>query len=240
VHLADWPSADLLPHDPRWSTAMDRVRQVASSALSLRKSAGLRVRLPLARLTVAAADAESLRPFTDILRDEVNVKEVVLSTDVSAHGRFEVAVNARACGPAAGRGHPEGDPRRQGGGVGAEHRRHRHRRRDHPAGRGSSPRSSSPPTRPAPPRCPAPRGWSCSTPRLTPALAAEGTARDVVRAVQQARRDAGLAVADRIALVLDAPAPVLDAVRAHEEFVAGEVLAVSVAYGPVADGSSVR
>ena len=70
---------------------------------------------------------------------------------------------------------------------------------------------------------------------VTPELAAEGTARDVVRAVQQARRDAGLDVSDRIALTLDAPAPVLDAVRTHEAFVAGEVLATSVAYAEVAE-----
>ena len=48
VHLADWPAADPLPHDAALVAAMDRVRQVASSALSLRKARGLRVRLPLA------------------------------------------------------------------------------------------------------------------------------------------------------------------------------------------------
>jgi len=89
VHLADWPAADLLPHDDALVAAMDRVRQVASAALSLRKARGLRVRLPLARLVVATPDAAALAPFADVLRDEVNVKEVVTSTDVSAHGRFE-------------------------------------------------------------------------------------------------------------------------------------------------------
>jgi isoleucyl-tRNA synthetase len=72
---------------------------------------------------------------------------------------------------------------------------------------------------------------------ITPELAAEGTARDVVRVVQQARRDAGLDVADRIELTVDGQAAVLDAVRAHEAFVAGEVLAVSVAYGAGTDGA---
>ena len=51
----------------------------------------------------------------------------------------------------------------------------------------------------------------------------------MVRLVQQARRDAGLEVSDRITLTLDAPEPVVDAVREHETFVAGEVLATSVA-----------
>ena len=70
---------------------------------------------------------------------------------------------------------------------------------------------------------------------VTPELAAEGTARDVVRVVQQARRDAGLDVSDRVALALDGPAAVLDAVRAHESFVAGEVLASSVTYAEVTE-----
>ena len=50
VHLADWPAARRrCPHDDALVAAMDRVRQVASAALSLRKARGLRVRLPLAR-----------------------------------------------------------------------------------------------------------------------------------------------------------------------------------------------
>ena len=51
----------------------------------------------------------------------------------------------------------------------------------------------------------------------------------------QRLRDAGLDVADRIALTLDGPSPVLDAVRTHEAFVAGEVLATSVTYAAAPD-----
>lgn len=65
--------------------------------------------------------------------------------------------------------------------------------------------------------------------QITPELAAEGTARDVVRVVQQARQDADLEVTDRIALSIAAPQDVLAAVRAHQEFIAHETLAVSAA-----------
>jgi isoleucyl-tRNA synthetase len=237
VHLADWPAADLLPHDDALVAAMDRVRQVASAALSLRKARGLRVRLPLARLVVAAPDAAALAPFADVLRDEVNVKEVVTSTDVSAHGRFEVAVNARACGPRlggdtqkviravkAGEWEQNADGTVTAGGITLLVGEFTEKLvATDPAGTAALPGST---------------GLVVLDTAVTPELAAEGTARDVVRVVQQARRDAGLAVADRIALVLDAPAPVLDAARAHEEFVAGEVLAGSVVHGPVTEGSS--
>ena len=50
------------------------------------------------------------------------------------------------------------------------------------------------------------RAWSCSTPRSRPELAAEGLARDVIRVVQQARREADLDVSDRITLVVEASA----------------------------------
>ncbi|MFW6205101.1 MAG: DUF5915 domain-containing protein, partial [Actinomycetota bacterium] len=72
---------------------------------------------------------------------------------------------------------------------------------------------------------------------VTPELAAEGLARDVIRVVQQARRDTGLNVSDRIRLVVEAAGEVADAVRANEQFVAGEVLAESVSYGPAGDGA---
>ena len=56
---------------------------------------------------------------------------------------------------------------------------------------------------------------------VTPELAAEGIARDLVRVVQQARRDAGLDVSDRITLTLELPDAVRSAVEPHLEFVAG-------------------
>jgi isoleucyl-tRNA synthetase len=232
VHLTDWPAGGALPHDDALVTAMDRVRQVASSALSLRKARGLRVRLPLARLTVAAADAATFAPFADILRDEVNVKEVVLTADVAAHGRFELAVNARACGPRlggdtqkviravkAGEWEQAADGTVTAGGIELLDGEYTERlvavdSEETLALPGNS-------------------GLVMLDTAVTPELAAEGTARDVVRVVQQARRDAGLDVSDRIALTVDAAEPVLAAVRTHEAFVAGEVLAERVTYAPV-------
>src|SRR5699024_481421 len=79
VHLTDWPSADEFPRADDLVDAMDEVRQITSQALALRKSRGLRVRLPLAELTVVTAQPTALEPFADILRDELNVKSVVFT-----------------------------------------------------------------------------------------------------------------------------------------------------------------
>ena len=238
VHLTDWPEASTLPRADGLVTAMDRVRQVASAALSLRKARGLRVRLPLATLTVAAADAAALEPFTDILRDEVNVKAVVLTTDVAAHGRFEIVVNARACGPRlggdtqkviravkAGEWEQAPDGTVSAGGITLLPGEYTEKLVATDADETAA--------------LPGATGLVVLDTALTPELTAEGTAKDVVRLVQQARRDAGLDVSDRITLTLDGPGWALDAVRAHEAFLAGEVLATGVTYGPVPDATLV-
>ena len=61
-------------------------------------------------------------------------------------------------------------------------------------------------------------------------LRVEGWAREIVHAVQAARRDAGLEITDRIALTLDGDETLIDAARAHQEFIAGETLATEVSY----------
>ena len=63
---------------------------------------------------------------------------------------------------------------------------------------------------------------------VTPELAAEGLARDVVRAVQQARRDAGLDVSDRIHLRLSGDASVRAAIQAHANLIKAETLATTL------------
>ena len=115
VHLADWPVASALPCDPTLVADMDRVREVCSAAHSIRKARGLRARLPLASLTVAAPDADRLAPYLDLIKDEVNVKSVTL-TD----GRGPVRVPA-AGGGVQGGGAPAGarDPGRRRGRPGA-------------------------------------------------------------------------------------------------------------------------
>ena len=61
-------------------------------------------------------------------------------------------------------------------------------------------------------------------------------AREVVRAVQNARKGAGLDITDRISLSLGGDEELLDAAREHEPYVAGEVLAVTLTYDGAANG----
>ena len=79
-----------------------------------------------------------------------------------------------------------------------------------------------------PPRSCRAAASSCSTSTLDDELRAEGYARDVVRAVQDARKAAGLQVGDRILLTLDVPAEHVAAVEQHRDTIARETLALSV------------
>ncbi|HEY2077694.1 MAG TPA: class I tRNA ligase family protein, partial [Streptosporangiaceae bacterium] len=248
VHLADWPQLADWPADDELASAMDLVRAVCSTALGLRKARQLRVRLPLARLTVAHPDAPSLAPYAELIRDEVNVKEVTLSADPASLGTFELAVNPRVLGPRIGakvqdviKAVKAGNEVRSGDSIiaaGVELEPGEYEVRLAAA----HPQSTS--------ALPGNTGLVELDMSVTPELAAEGTARDVVRIVQQSRRDAGLAVSDRIKLTIAADGAVSDAVRTHADFVAGETLAVELTVvpfdsieapvQPAGDGGSVR
>jgi len=236
VHLQDWPDVsdwNLGPDEQELAGAMDLVRSVCSTALGLRKAHQLRVRLPLASLTIAHPAAESLAPFTGLIAEEVNVKAVELSSEPATLGRFELVVNPRLLGPRlggqvqqviravkAGSWTQAGD-RVEAAGVVLEPGEYELKLA------AADPDSTS--------ALPGNAGLITLDLRVTPDLAAEGTARDVVRIVQQARRDAGLAVSDRIRLEIGADGAVADAVRAHAGFIAAETLAVDLAVRPTAE-----
>ena len=229
VHLADWPDAESLPHDPELVAAMDAVREVCSAASSVRKAEGLRVRLPLASLTVAGPDAPGLAAFRDLIADEVNVKEVVLTDDVASVAEPVVALEPKVLGPRVGADVQKllgavrsGEwSRTSDGGVEVLGRV----LADDEYSLRLVPREGS-----AAAPLPANRGVVALDTDVTPALAAEGLARDLIRAVNDARRTEGLHVSDRIRLVIDVDAhhDVAEAVEAHRDLIMAEVLAVEL------------
>ncbi|KQR66655.1 isoleucine--tRNA ligase [Frigoribacterium sp. Leaf172] len=227
VHLADWPDATAFPADDALVEAMDSVRAIASSGLSLRKSTGLRVRLPLARLTVVAPDPAALEPFASILRDELNVKSVVLTPlseeSLADYGvTRKLTVNARAAGPRIGKqvqqvipAAKKGDWRPSGENVvvgGVE------------LLPGEFTLELAVADASAAIGFVGDGGFVLLDTATTPELEAEGLARDVVRAVQQARKNAGLDVGDRIATTLGLDAPGADAVETHRDLIQAETL----------------
>ena len=233
VHLEDWPDKNLFPEDDELVAAMDRAREIASVGLALRKAHGLRVRLPLAKATVVGADAGA---FADILRDELNVKAVEFEAgDAAGDGIAQkLTVNARALGPRLGKQVQQviqaakaGDWSVTGetvvvGGIQLE------------AGEFTLEQEAADPG--AAIGFLASGGYVVLDTALTPELEAEGLARDVIRAVQDTRKAAGLDVSDRIQLSIvgDSDRDIA-ALLAHEVTIAAETLATERAFVLVAE-----
>ena len=238
VHLQDWPDANLLPAADDLVRAMDQVREVSSVAQSLRKGAFLRVRLPLSKLTVVTVDAQKLEPFADLIADELNVKAVALvELSLDSASEFGVikrlTVNARAAGPRLGKNvqsviqaakagdWSQVDGKVIAGGVELVEGEYE---LDLVADLTST--SDEAPTDQI--GILSAGGFIILDGKVTPELAAEGLARDVIRQIQQARKDAGLDVSDRISLSVRANSETASAVRAHAELIKSETLSLEL------------
>ena len=251
VHLTDWPTPDAEPAlvaDEALVAAMDDVREVVSATLGLRKAHALRVRQPLRELAVAVREPGRLEPYVALVAAELNIKHVTLvdlaGVSMADLGVAErLSVNARAAGPRLGRAvqdviraaragawSRDGDGvvvRTDGGDVTllpGEHEITTVVADDAPQGQVAAVLPAG--------------GVVLLDTSLDDALLAEGYARDVVRAVQDERKAAGLQVADRIALTLRVPADKVAAVEAHRDLIAAETLARELVVGAAPDGAA--
>ncbi len=227
VHLTDWIEPDALPQDPDLVAAMDRVREICSAAHSIRKATGHHARLPLASLTIAAPWAASFSPYRALIADEINVKSVVLTDEIGDAGRLVLHVEPALVGPRIGpatqkvitavkagdwQQHPDGTVVAAGIELALGEFRLQLRPTDETSGRALPDES----------------GIVSLDLTLTPALAAEGTARDAVRLVQSARKAAGLFAADRIELTITVPPAAAEAIETHRRYVMDQTLAVAM------------
>jgi len=239
VHLENWPDAEQFPADHALVAAMDEVREIASSGLALRKARKLRVRLPLAKLTVVTAETSGLAGFASILEEELNVKSVSFETleegSLDAFGiTKKLSVNSRALGPRLGKQVQQVIQAAKAGDwqitVSEEH------------GDGVTVggiellpgefelelQSASDASAIA---FLADGGFVILDTETTPELEAEGFARDVIRAIQDTRKAAGLNVSDRITLsVVGASEADLEALSAFETTIASETLATEARF----------
>ncbi len=225
VHLTDWPTPDELPSDPTLVQDMDRLRDVASAALRLREDAGLRVRLPLARATVAGVGALALDHLTDLLADEINVKHVHLTDDITAYASFVLKPDGKVLGPKLGKDvqhviraardgewvrNPDDTVTVAGHVLAADEFELRIQPND-VDGAVAALRTND--------------AVIVLDTTVTAELAAEGVSRDVIRQIQQQRKTLDLDISDRIRVEIVASDEVADAVLVHRDVIASAVLA---------------
>ncbi len=232
VHLADWPDASVMPHDKDLVAQMDRVRDACSVGLALRENAKLRTRLPLPKVTLAGADAAAMQPFVHLLQDELNIKDVAFADDLEAYGTFRLQVDAKVLGPKLGKQMKDvlaatrsGDwsldgERAKAGGVTLEAGEFVLQLEPKPGLTAAALSSND--------------VVLVLDTEVTPELEQEGTARDFVRLVQQARKEAGFHVSDRINLFAETDAATKVALEAHGSYIAEQVLADGITFGDAA------
>ncbi len=243
VHLADWP--DPVPLEPGGAVFVDEtlnaetqlLKRVASLGRAARAKAGLRVRQPLAEVLVkprAPAEAAALARNEALLLEELNVKALTLLEDEAAVAAFEVKPNLPALGPRLGRelgavraALAEMDAGELAAAVRAG-------RSVTVAGHELAPADLLVETRGREGYAAVGEGGHtvAVATALTPALVDEGHVREIVRRLQDLRREAGFDLADRITAWCAGGEAVARALAAHGPYVREETLAAELIAEP--------
>jgi isoleucyl-tRNA synthetase len=240
VHLCDFPKgADVAARDEELERAMALARETVRLGLGARGKAKIKVRQPLGEAVVVAdgREREAIERLADVVREELNVRTVRFVAAADELGSYEVKANYRTLGPRFGKGMPLAaeavaalDPAhvaqvlRDGGQIGIA-----------VAGKEHTLTAEELIL-----TMRAPEGYSVEREgahavaldlAIDEALLAEGRSREIVHAVQNARKGAGLQVEDRIDLALGGDEALLAAADAHRDYLVGETLALALELG---------
>ena len=238
VHLCDYPNVDEGQIDAQLEAGMDAVRRTVELGRAARAQAKVKLRQPLRKAVVVASDAEraSIERLTEVVASELNVKAVDFVRTEAELVSYRVRPNYRSLGPRFGKEMPQvaaavealdaaavAQALEMGEEVGISIDG-----RDHTL---SADDMNLVMEQLEGYQVEAEAGHAVALElELDDELRREGLAREVVRAVQEARKQAGLEVSDRIALALGGDEELLAAAREHEAYIAGETLADSVDY----------
>ena len=223
VHLSDWENVDKLPNDTNLINTMDIIRETCSTALGIREANKLRVRQPLQKMTVVVENHAGLEEFSNILKEEVNVKDIKIDSDLSRYGDMQLVVNPKI-------GKRLGSKMKE---VMIESKSGNYKNLDNGnvevAGielQGDDYTM----------RLKTTDGMAAQTMQngmgvvildteISKELEQEGLARDLVRAIQNSRKDAKLDVSNRISLKIKLQQELVEVVNQFNDFIKSEVLA---------------
>jgi isoleucyl-tRNA synthetase len=248
VHLRNFPEVDQTLVDPDLEQGMEAVRLTVELGRAARAQAKAKVRQPLRRAVIVANDAEraAIEARAALVTAELNVKELDFVSDESELVSYSAKPNYRALGPRFGKRMPQvaaavealdaghvAAVLAEGGEIGISIDG-----ADHTLGPDDITLALQPL-----------EGYEVEAEaghavalqlELDDELRREGLAREIVHAVQIARKDAGLEITDRIALALAGDEDLLAAAQAHQDYLANEVLATSVSYDGSANGATAK
>jgi isoleucyl-tRNA synthetase/very-short-patch-repair endonuclease len=229
VHLQTYPDLKDIADEQALAASMDKVREICTAGLSIRAAENIRTRQPLSKATVYFAKLDDIKNFADIIADELNVKQVEFSTELAGKAELKLKINFPVLGkrlpekmkqiiPASKQGQWKANGNQVeilGEVLQADEFELTLEAKDK---KGSSPLNSN-------------DGLVILDLNISEELKNEGVARDVVRAVQQARKDANLNIADRILLTIDAPEKLKGAIIANQNYISEQTLAKNISIG---------
>jgi len=244
VHLADFPEVDEALLDPELEAGMAAVQRTVRLGHAARSAGKVKVRQPLRRAVIVANEDErkAIEALADLVTAELNVMDLDFVSEEGELVTYTVKPNYRTLGPRFGKNMPQvaaavaaldassvASTVGEGGEVGIAIDGH-----DHTLGPDDLIMALAPL-----------EGYEVEAEaghavalqlEIDEELRRAGLAREVVRAVQDARKNAGLEITDRIELGLGGDAELLAVAQEHESYIAGETLATSITFGDV-DGA---
>ncbi len=248
VHLRDFPEADPELADPELEAGMEAVRLTVELGRAARAQAKAKVRQPLRRAVIVASEAEraAIEARAELVTAELNVKELDFVSEEAELVSYAVKPNYRSLGPRFGKRMPQvaaavealdavhvAKALAEGHEVGISIDGTDHTLAAEDMTLALQPLDGY--------EVEAEAGHAVALQlELDDELRREGLAREIVHAVQIARKDAGLDITDRIDLSLGGDEELLAAAREHESYLAGEVLATAVAYGEDVVGAEAK
>ena len=247
IHLSDFPASQPEHEDRELEEAVGAVRLTVELGRAARAQAKVKMRQPLRRAVIVANDAEraAISARAELVKAELNVKELDFVEEESELVSYAVKPNYRSLGPRFGKRMPQVaaavealDPvhvanvMTEGGQVGINVDGDEHTIDADEVTLSLQPLEGY--------EVEAEAGHAVALQlELDEELVREGMARDIVRAIQNARKGAGLEISDRIRVSLGGDEELLAAAREHQEYIANEVLAIAVEYDAEAYATAV-
>jgi isoleucyl-tRNA synthetase len=221
VHLTDFPKLDI-KFDAELVNIMDQVLDICTNSLFIRSSENIRVRQPLASLTIICKNTMSLMPFEELIKDEINVKAIIYKEDLENYADHKLSINFPNLGKrlpnkmkdiiAASKKHQWQLVNGNVVVVGEELKHDEYTLVLEPKNsKGTKSLSGG-------------LGLISLDLNITPELHDEGIARDLVRFIQQARKEADFAMNDNILLEILASSEFMQIVKKYEEFITEQTL----------------
>jgi isoleucyl-tRNA synthetase len=227
IHLDKFPEIDKIP-DFSVVKEINSIRSICSNALSIRKEFEIKVRTPLSSIQIFGKNIEYLERYRHIIASEVNVKKVELRSDIMSIGSEKIDLNFKKLGPIFGAKVQQISRMIKSG-------EHVFRDEELYVGEHLIPGdcfeiSFSLTENISGRFCKNEKCVVILDTKLDEKLISEGVARDLIRAIQQERKDLNLNVADRINIEISTPADDLkNSLNEHSEYIKYQCLINDIA-----------